>query len=72
MPTVTGRAISIPEIRKPPSGKCRYDPNIDMRAKSDAYQGIIYGINKNIVIQNLQIKCTRLNQLYLRIVTFAI
>ena len=48
MPTVTGRAISILDIRKPPSGKCKYDTKHDMRAKSDAYQGIIYGMNKNI------------------------
>ena len=30
-----------------PSGKCQYDPKHDMRAKSDAYQSVIYG-NKNI------------------------
>ena len=47
MPAVTNRAIIIPNIRKTPSsGKCQYDPN-HKRAKSDAYQGIIYGI-KNI------------------------
>ena len=48
VPTMTGRAISIPDIRKPPSGRCPYDPKHDMRAKSDAYQGIGYWINKNI------------------------
>ena len=45
---MTVRAISIPDIRKPPAGKCEYDPKHGMRTKSDAYQGIIYGINKNI------------------------
>ena len=48
MPTVTGRAISFSDIRKQPSGICQYDPKHDMRAKSDAYQGITYGISKDI------------------------
>ena len=48
VPTMTGRAIIIPDIRKPPSGRCPYDPKHDMRAKSDAYQGITYGISKDI------------------------
>ena len=43
VPTVTRRAISIPDLRKSPSRKCPYDPK-HMRAKSDAYQGIIYRI----------------------------
>ena len=48
MPAVSDRAISIPDKRKPPCGKSQYDPKHDMRAKSDAYQGIIYWTNKNV------------------------
>ena len=55
MPTVTGRAISFSDIRKQPSGICQYDPKHDMRAKSDEYQGIIYGINKIRSINDVEL-----------------
>ena len=63
MSTVTGRAVRIPDIRKPPFGKCKYDPKHDMRATSDAYQGIIRRINKHdkyVELRNVmcQIKST--------------
>ena len=52
---MTVRAISIPDIRKPPAGKCEYDPKHGMRTKSDAYQGIIYGINKIRSINDVEL-----------------
>ena len=56
VPAMTGRAKSIPDISTAPSGKCQYDPNHDMRAKSDAYQGIIIrGIRKNANASELTI-----------------
>ena len=58
VPAVTGRAISIPDIRTPPAGKCQYDPK-HMRATSDAYQGIIYQ-----VWDKQKYKCRTYNYMY--------
>ena len=51
VPTVTSKAISIPDMRKPPSGKCQYDPKSDMRSEFDAYQDKYMGENKHINVE---------------------